>query len=175
MTRRLLTLALCLVLLALLPSRTAPETQTVTTTSARATTVVDHNRRAEAWLAATERHQTAVFLAAIPPPQREGTQVAQHPQQVRYYEPGSIEALICSVFTEDCDRAVRVARCESNLNPYARNRSGALGLFQLLGHADMFEARGWSEAADWSDPYRNTVVAHDLWSSSGWGPWACRR
>lgn len=106
-------------------------------------------------------------------PRREGTTAAQQKQERANYEPGSIEALICSVFVEDCGRAIRIARCESGLNPYARNRSGAVGLFQLLGHGDMFEAHGWS-ASDWSDPWKNTVVAHDLYLSSGWRPWVCR-
>lgn len=131
--------------------------------------VVDLPRRVEAFYAVAERNQ-----AQQQPPALEGTMGAQRKQQLAYYEPGSIESLICSVFAEDCDRAVRVARCESHLNPAARNASGAAGLFQLLGHADLYAAHGWDAATDWSDPYKNTVVAHDLWSSSGWGPWVCK-
>ena len=125
------------------------------------------------WVAAVNANTTTTTTTQ--PAQRpEGTTGAQNAQARRSYEPGSIEALICSVFTEDCDRAVRVARCESGLDPYARNPSGAAGLFQLLGHGDLFAARGWDVATDWSDPYKNTVVAHDLWVESGWRPWVCK-
>lgn len=93
-----------------------------------------------------------------------------------HYEPSTeIEQLICSVFTEDCAHAVRVAKCESGLNPLAHNPSGASGVFQIMMplHAGMFEAHGWSPD-DVYDAYRNTVVAHDLWESNGWRAWTCR-
>jgi hypothetical protein len=103
----------------------------------------------------------------------EGNTRAQAPQEAASYEPGSIETLICSVFGDACPRAIRIARCESGLNPNARNRSGAAGLFQLLGHADLYEAHGWT-ISDWADPFVNATVAFDLYLASGWSPWVCR-
>lgn len=112
------------------------------------------------------------WIDAAPKARSEGSASSSIVEAVSY-EAGSIEAVICSVFGDACAHAIRIARCESGLNPAARNRSGASGLFQLLGHGSLFEAHGWSPE-DWADPYKNTVVAFDLYSASGWGPWVCR-
>jgi hypothetical protein len=88
---------------------------------------------------------------------------------------GGWEPTIASLWPADqVARACRIAMCESNGNPGAQNNSSsAAGLFQLLSlHAWRFEAHGWS----WADRYngaRNAVVAHDLWTESGWAPWVC--
>jgi hypothetical protein len=95
-------------------------------------------------------------------------------KRVEYVPSGDMASLICSVFVNNCARAVQVAKCESGLNPSAYNRSGASGLFQLLGHGSMFVAHGWS-AGDVFDPYKNTVVAFDLSrGGTNWSPWVCR-
>lgn len=128
----------------------------------------------ENWTGLVEAQNARLALYAMAKPVRgEGNMRAQAEQEARSYTPsGDIEGVICSVFTTNCAQAVRVARCESGLNPNAANPSGARGLFQLLGHQSLYEAHGWS-SADWADPYVNTVVAHDLWRSSGWSPWVC--
>lgn len=83
--------------------------------------------------------------------------------------PAEVEALIRATWPDHAeDRAVRVARCESGLNPNAKNRtSSASGTFQLLaihwrGRFDPFNARA------------NIAYAYRLWQSSGWSPWVCR-
>lgn len=58
--------------------------------------------------------------------------------------------------------ACRIMMCESGGNPNAYNKSGAIGLFQLLGHGGT------------TDPVQNATVAHRLWQSQGWSPWVCR-
>lgn len=58
--------------------------------------------------------------------------------------------------------ACRVLLCESGGDPSARNPSGAIGLFQLLGHGGT------------TDPVQNATVAFHLWESNGWSPWVCR-
>lgn len=78
-----------------------------------------------------------------------------------------------AVFGAAAGQACRVLGCESGGDPQARNRSGATGLFQLLGHGDLFEAHGWT-LADAVDGVRNIAVAHDLWLAEGWRPWVCR-
>lgn len=103
---------------------------------------------------------------------QDGNLRAQRQQELTS-DQDAVAQVICSVFVDNCAQAVRVAMCESHLNPEARNRSGALGLFQLLGHGDLFAAHGWDVTVDWDDALKNTVVAHDLWSSSGWSPWVC--
>jgi hypothetical protein len=79
------------------------------------------------------------------------------------------EALIRATWPDHAeDRAVRVARCESGLNPNAKNRtSSASGVMQLLaihwrGRFDPFNARA------------NIAYAYRLWQASGWSPWVCR-
>lgn len=89
--------------------------------------------------------------------------------------PTSVEGMIRQVFGAAAPRALRIARCESNLVPTARNPSGASGVFQIMLplHSGRFYARGWSPA-DWRDPWKNIVVAHDLYLDSGFGPWVCK-
>ncbi len=70
---------------------------------------------------------------------------------------------------------VRVIRCESGMNPYARNSSsGALGLGQHL--PSYWPARaaalGYSSGA-WSDPRANARVSAWLWATSGPQNWVC--
>ena len=73
------------------------------------------------------------------------------------------EGLVASLWPADQVRtACRILMCESGGNPNAYNRSGATGLFQLLGHGGTF------------DPVQNAQVAYRLWLSSGWRPWVCR-
>lgn len=61
------------------------------------------------------------------------------PQDALSYEPGSMAELIATAFPANPDLWVRIARCESGLNPNAYNAEGASGLFQIMMplHADM--------------------------------------
>jgi hypothetical protein len=72
--------------------------------------------------------------------------------------------------------AVKIARCESGLNPSAMNPLGYYGLFQLgISHAASFEAvTGRSFATSWSDPHANAQYARYLYGQRGWSPWGCR-
>lgn len=79
-----------------------------------------------------------------------------------YFEPGHV------------DRALRVIRCESNGDPWAKNPgSTASGLFQHL--ASQWDTRaeraGWGHA-DVFDPEANIAVAAWLvYEGGGWGHW----
>lgn len=68
--------------------------------------------------------------------------------------------------------ALTVSWRESNWNPYARNRSGASGCFQLMLplHNRLFRSAG-VDPAWWSHPLVNTWVAMHLYRSSGTSPW----
>lgn len=83
--------------------------------------------------------------------------------------PAEVEALIRATWPDSAeDRAVRIARCESGLNPNAKNRtSTASGTFQLI-------AAHWRGRFDPFDARANIAYAYRLWQSSGWSPWVCR-
>lgn len=84
-----------------------------------------------------------------------------------------IEALICS-FDWPCAQALRVARCESTLNPRAVNSSGHAGLFQLSPRFHAWRVGG--DASRLLNAEENVRAAHGLWLDSGrsWRPWSCR-
>jgi len=67
--------------------------------------------------------------------------------------------------------AVRLAQCESGLNPYAVNRySGAAGLFQFL--ATTWAGTPW-RAQSVFDPTANAQAAAWLYAKYGPGQWSC--
>ncbi len=66
---------------------------------------------------------------------------------------------------------VRVAQCESSLNPLSINPNGHYGLFQLSrGHLALFAQQGWS---DWRDPSQITYYVGNYVLQRGWGEWSC--
>ncbi len=91
---------------------------------------------------------------------------------------GSIESIIRSAATEfgvSGDLMVRIARCESTMNPLAVNpSSGALGLFQHLPQywGARAAALGYGYA-DWSNPTANSRVSAVLMRDGGAGHWSC--
>lgn len=74
-------------------------------------------------------------------------------------------------------KAVRVADCESSLNPNAVSPGGGNhGLFQINSvHKPMVEKMGykWTQIYD---PYVNSKVARKIFADAGnsWRPWGCR-
>ena len=86
----------------------------------------------------------------------------------------AVEALIGLVFgAEHAPRAQAIAWRESRYQPWARNPSGASGLFQIMLplHARRFTAAGYAPE-QWSDPAVNVTVAYQLFQEQGWQPWA---
>ena len=78
-----------------------------------------------------------------------------------------IEELICT-YDWDCAKAIRVAFCESSMNPRAEN-VGQVGLFQI---AYRWHSRRVESIDDLYDPETNIRVAHDIYvDNRGWGPW----
>jgi hypothetical protein len=86
-----------------------------------------------------------------------------------------VVAVIREVFGPNGDAAIRVANCESHLNPRAISRGGSnWGLFQINKvHAKRVAAMGY-RWEDLLDARVNTTVAKAIFDGSGWGPWACR-
>lgn len=93
-------------------------------------------------------------------------------------DPGhaAIIAMIDRVFGADAPEAVRVARCESGLNPKAYNPGSghAEGLFQILYPST------WSRTSQAShspfDAMANILAAHEIFVRDGhsWREWTCR-
>ena len=85
--------------------------------------------------------------------------------------PGSPEAIIGEVFAPigEADKAVRVAACESGLNPGAISSGGTYqGLFQLGPHIVAVHAYGGNRL----DARQNALAARDLRVSRGnWSAW----
>lgn len=74
--------------------------------------------------------------------------------------------LIRQIWKMDAEWAISIAWRESRCIPTALGRQGDKGLFQLLGHEDMFSAQG----CNWADPACNATVA---WNLYNWGKGAC--
>ncbi len=84
-------------------------------------------------------------------------------------EAGPLADLICS-YGWDCATALRVAACESGMNPGAVGSAGERGIFQVHPvHRSWLGAR-WDRLFD---PAVNVAVAFEMWSAQGWGPWSC--
>ena len=87
---------------------------------------------------------------------------------------GSLEAIIQRHFGSAAITAMRIAECESGMNPRAVSATDDHGLFQINAvHRGQFEA---VTGAPWSsvyDPELNTIYARHLYAQQGWGPWTC--
>jgi len=99
-----------------------------------------------------------------PTPSLVATMEAESPKTL------SITDIICS-FSWPCWEAISVARCESGLNPYAENPSGAQGLFQMMRQYHTWRYHG----GNWYDPWTNISAAYSLWAETGsWHHWVCK-
>lgn len=92
--------------------------------------------------------------------------------------PATCGPMISSIFSSlglDPNAGVRVATCESGLNPGASNGGRFLGLFQQAaqywaGRAAQYGMAGRSAF----DGYANAYVSARMVRDGGWGPWECR-
>lgn len=72
----------------------------------------------------------------------------------------------------DARLMVRIADCESGLDPWARNPSGASGLFQHLSRYWPARAAAvGAEGAPWWDAVTNARAAAWMMSTQGTRPW----
>lgn len=88
------------------------------------------------------------------------------------YEHLTLEEKICRVFGKDCQRAIKIARCESTMNPKAVNYADAKitgvpswGLFQLNRKYDPRLL-----TADY-----NIAEAYKMFQRRSWQPWSCSK
>ncbi len=118
----------------------------------------------------TLRRVTAFQVLAGLPPKGvvdDATKRALYDRRVRLptWPPSRVESRIRQVFSEDPDRAVAIARCQSRLDPLfiTSNTNGTRnwGLFQI---SDMRLQEFDGTPADAFDPEWNIRAAHRLWS-----------
>ena len=102
--------------------------------------------------------------------------VEPEPTQVppsNYAKEGEVERLIRERFGDEADKALAVAKCESNFRPSAigdRNLNPAsYGIFQIRA----FPGRPSPE--ELLDAEYNIDYAYHLWQTQGWAPWTCAR
>ncbi len=107
--------------------------------------------------------ESVQLTEALPLPGTPASTVAA-PKAVNPLRP-PVENKIREVFGADGEKAVQVARCESELRPQAQ-RGEYLGLFQM----------GANERADYGhgpDAEAQIRAAHALFRERGWQPWTC--
>ncbi len=99
---------------------------------------------------------------------------APAPTPVSTAGPAEVEAIIRSVWPDELeDRALEIARRESNLVPTAKN-SCCYGLFQVYWsvHRSWLSGLGITSADQLYDPATNARAALTLYQrAGGWGPW----
>lgn len=90
--------------------------------------------------------------------------------------PSVAQDAITQAFGSTSDQAMRVAQCESNLDPNAVSSGGGnWGLFQInTVHRDAFQSVTGHSWSDVLDPYLNSQFAAWLYQQNGWSPWGCR-
>lgn len=89
----------------------------------------------------------------------------------------SIEEKIIETFPEDAETALKIAKCESELNPSAvnnRNKNGSVdkGLYQINS---VHDKRVRELDLDLFDTDDNLKIARLLYEEHGWKPWVCSK
>lgn len=85
---------------------------------------------------------------------------------ITYTIPDLVQDQIKMVFGKDADDAIKVAKCESGLNPKARNKeSTATGVFQIMASVHGVSRKRLENSMV------NIVIAKELFDNSGWTPW----
>lgn len=79
------------------------------------------------------------------------------------------EALLCS-YPWHCSTAYNVMWCESRGNPQAYN--AATKMYGLMQISSIHAARVGGDLARLYEPETNARIAYQLYTESGWSPWA---
>jgi len=88
----------------------------------------------------------------------------------------SIETYIRYKFGDSGDIAVKVANCESGLNPNAlnnnpRTRDYSVSIFQINLYGSLANSR---PSKEWlMNPKNNIDYSHAMFLKEGWRPWTC--
>ena len=128
----------------------------------------------ERLVAAIEAENLARLVAAIEAEEAREAEQQRQAAAAAAAPAGSLEGIIQRHFGSAAPAAIRIAQCESSMNPNARSATNDHGLFQInIVHRGQFEA---VTGAPWSsvyDPELNTIYARYLYGQQGWGPWTC--
>lgn len=132
------------------------------------------------WLPEMPDHASAIEAVTSEPakePVSEPTSASEAPTQPA----GSIESALCA-WPWDCWTAIRIARCESTLDPYAVG-AGSYGLMQIQASV---HAHKWPDfwLGGWQNPVRNLEYAWEIYHGytdelgvfhpgRGWSAWSC--
>jgi hypothetical protein len=84
-----------------------------------------------------------------------------------HYRPGTHNTrhAICQAFGPECAKAIRVAQCESHLNPFARSQNGLYwGMYQFGAYARARYGFQWN-------PWGQARAAARMRRAEGWSPW----
>jgi soluble lytic murein transglycosylase-like protein len=106
-----------------------------------------------------------------------GAPAAQKPQSTRYFTySDSISAIswASAHWGVNYYWLLRVARCESGLNPYAYNPYGPSGLFQFLPGTYWLYAARIGETRSYWNPYASANVAAFMFHAGLSYQWGCR-
>jgi hypothetical protein len=115
-------------------------------------------------LRARVRHEHARYLAAH-------RRISQLTRTLAHTSStGEAIELACMVYGS-CDTLWRRARCESGVSTFARNPSGARGLFQFL--PSTWASTPFAGFSIWS-PYAQALAAGWMNTHGRGGEWACR-
>jgi len=84
--------------------------------------------------------------------------------------PQTVEEMLVAIWGNDQAKALKVAKCESSLNPKAASKtSTARGLFQIT--KETWEANTNESFDKAFDPSINIAVAKHIYDKRGWTPW----
>jgi len=161
------------------PATPAPTTQPAVTqppaTQAPATTQPPTTQPPATQAPATTQPRTTQAPATTQPPATTKPPATTPPTTRPPGSGGSVEQIIRNVWPDHLEeRALVIARRESNLQPGVRNYC-CFGLFQIYYdvHRSWLRSIGVDSAEDLYDPYLNTVAAYTLYQrSGGFGPWS---
>lgn len=86
--------------------------------------------------------------------------------------PTNNEWLVYKYFPDDFDNAIKVAKCESNLDNSAIGKAGEIGIFQI--HPVHFKAVE-SLGLDLRNAEMNIIYSRILYDRNGWRDWSCAK
>lgn len=107
----------------------------------------------------------AVGVSSGPGTTSESEALPEPPTETQSAPPATTEELIREVFKEAGEKAVQVARCESELRTDAQSGQ-FLGLFQMGAHERARYGHG-------QDALVQAQAAYQLFRDRGWKPWTC--